>query len=304
MSCSWLASACLVATMLAGPTSLLADEQSIDEIETMFIEAQEAKRIAEGWVEEVAVTGDRSIRLTGDRDQVQQAIGAVMLADQRFAGDDYELAQSITRVYGVKHADPYTLQELVKSTAPEVQADRTLRVMVLRGSPDQIEAAETVLAKLDVAPESVSLSDVVLDVYLIGAYSDPQEVPSMPAVPQGAVDGMRETFPFASYTLLEAFTIRASPGGNEASVRGYLDSDQLTEYRFQTEVLSSVEKSGSISLSDVQLVLRTYSKETGTQESEIQTDLRTQELKTVVVGKAGMRGVADGVFLVLRARFD
>lgn len=304
MSSFWLASACLVATMLAGPTSLLADEQSIDEIETMFIEAQEAKRIAEGWVEEVAVTGDRSIRLTGDRDQVQQAIGAVMLADQRFAGDDYELAQSITRVYGVKHADPYTLQELVKSTAPEVQADRTLRVMVLRGSPDQIEAAETVLAKLDVAPESVSLSDVVLDVYLIGAYSDPQEVPSMPAVPQGAVDGMRETFPFASYTLLEAFTIRASPGGNEASVRGYLDSDQLTEYRFQTEVLSSVEKSGSISLSDVQLVLRTYSKETGTQESEIQTDLRTQELKTVVVGKAGMRGVADGVFLVLRARFD
>ena len=304
MSCSWIARACLVVTMFVGPASLLADVQSVDEIETSFIEAQEAKRIAEGWVEDVAVTGDRSIRITGERDKVQQAIGAVMLADQRFGGNDQELARPITKVYVAKHADPYALQGLIKSTAPEVQADRTLRVVVLRGNSDQIEAAEAVLSKLDVAPESMSPSDVVLDVYLIGAYSDAREVPPMPAVPQGAVDGMRETFPFASYTLLEAFTIRASPGGNEASVRGYLDSDQLTEYRFQTEVESSQEESGSISLSDVQLVLRTYSKETGTQESEIQTDLKTQELKTVVVGKAGMRGVADGVFLVLRARFD
>ena len=304
MSCSWLASACLVAAMLAAPASLLADEHTVEEIETLFLEAEEAKQIAEGWVEHVVVAGDRSIRITGERDQVQQAIGAVMLADQRLSDNDNEVPRSITRVYGVKHVDPYALQGLIKSTAPEVQADRALRVVVLRGNSDQIEAAEAVLSKLDVAPESMSPSDVVLDVYLIGAYSDAREAPAMPAIPQGAVDGMRETFPFASYSLLEAFTIRASSGGSDASVRGYLDSDQLTEYRFEAKVESAEEESGSISLSDVQLVLRTIAKETGIQESEIQTDLTTQESKTVVVGKAGMRGVADGVFLVLRARID
>ena len=304
MSCSWLASACLVAAMLVAPASLLADEHTVEEIETLFLEAEEAKQIAEGWVEDVVVAGDQSIRITGERDQVQQAIGAVMLADQRLADNDNEVPRSITRVYGVKHADPYALQGLIKSTAPEVQADRTLRVVVLRGNSAQIEAAEAVLSKLDVAPESMSPSDVVLDVYLIGAYSDAHEAPAMPAVPQGAVDGMRETFPFESYSLLEAFTIRASSGGSDASVRGYLDSDQLTEYRFDAKVESANEESGSIRLSDVQLVLRTVAKETGLQESEIQTDLTTQESKTVVVGKAGMRGVADGVFLVLRARID
>ena len=304
MSCSWFARACLVVTMLAGPASLLADEQSVDEIETSFIEAQEAKRIAEGWVEDVVVTGDRSIRLTGERDQVQQAIGAVMLADQRFADNDIELARSIARVYSVKHADPRALASLINRTGPDVQADPTLQVVVLSGRVEQVESAMAVLADLDVAGEVPAQRDVVFDVYLVGAYSGPHEFPALPTVPQSAVEGLRETFPFASYSLLEAFTIRASPGGSDASVRGYLDSDQLTEYRFQAEVESSQEESGSISLSDVWLVLRTYSKDTGTQESEIQTNLTIQESKTVVVGKAGIRGVADGVFLVLRARFD
>ena len=311
MSCSWFPGACLVVAMLAGPASLMADEQIVDEIETLFLEAEESKRIADGWVEDVVVTGDRSIRLTGERDQVQQAIGAVMLADQRFADNDVELARSIARVYSVKHADPQALASLINRTGPDVQADPTLQVVVLSGRVEQVESAMAVLAELDVAREVSAQSeedpvqrDVVFDVYLVGAYSGPHEFPALPAVPQSAVEGFRETFPFASYSLLEAFTIRASPGGSDASVRGYLDSDQLTEYRFQAEVESSHEESGSISLSDVWLVLRTYSKETGTQESEIRTNLTIQESKTVVVGKAGIRGVADGVFLVLRARFD
>ena len=303
MSCSWFAGACLVAAVLAGPASLPADEQSVDEIQTSVLEAEEAKRIAEGWVDDVVVTGDRSIRLTGERDQVQQALGAVKLADQRSTGSDAELERSITRVYGVKHADPHTLETLIKRTAPEVESDQTLRVVVLRGNREQVDTAKAVLTELDVAPKIVAHQDVVLDVYLIGAHTDAHEFPPMPAVPQAAVDGMRETFPFASYGLLEAFTIRASPGGSVASVRGYLDSDQLTEYRFEAKVESAQEESGSISLGDVWLVLRTLAKETGWQESEIQTDMRIQESRTVVVGKAGVRGVADGVFLVLTARF-
>lgn len=303
MSCSWFAGACLVAAVLAGPASLLADEQSVDEIETSFLEAEEAKRIAEGWVDDVVVTGDRSIRLTGERDQVQQALGAVKLADKRSVGNEAELERSITRVYGVKHADPLALETLIKRTAPEVESDQTLRVVVLRGSPEQVDTAKAVLTELDVAPNVMAQRDVVLDVYLIGAHSDVHEFPPMPAVPQAAVDEIRETFPFASYGLLEAFTIRASPGRSVASVRGYLDSDQLTEYRFETKVESAQEESGSISLGDVWLVLRTLAKETGAQEAEIQTDMTIQESKTVVVGKAGVRGVADGVFLVLTARF-
>ena len=305
MTCYWLPRACLVVAMLTGPAALLADEQSAKEIETVSLDAGEAKRIAEGWVQDVVVTGDRSIRLTGERDQVQQAIGAVMLADQRFADNDPEQTGVITRVFAVKHADPRALEALIKRTVHDVHADPTLQVVVVTGFAEQVESATAVLAELDVPPKVTSTRDVVLDVYLIGAYSDAHESIAMPAVPQGAVDGIRETFPFASYTLLEAFTVRASPGGNDARVTGYLDSDPLiTRYQFRVGVESGQEALDSISLKNVELELTVSGKEIGVQEYEIQTDLTTQESKTVVVGKAGVRGVADGVFLVLRARFE
>ena len=144
----------------------------------------------------------------------------------------------------------------------------------------------------------------VLDAYLIGAYLDAQVFPDMPAVPQSAVHGIRETFPFASYKLLEAFTVRATPGGDEATVRGYLGSEPLVEYRFHVEVRIGQATLDTIGLDDLRLTFRVFQENTGALESEISTELTTREGRTVVVGKAGVRGVADGVFLVLRARFD
>ena len=123
---------------------------------------------------------------------------------------------------------------------------------------------------------------------------------------QSAVDGLRETFPFASYRLLEAFTVRAAPSGDEATVRGYLSAEPLVEYRFQIEVRSDQATPGEIGLDDVRLTLRVFQDKgpSGWHESEISTELTTREGRTVVVGKAGIRGVADGVFLILSARFD
>ena len=217
-----------------------------------------------------------------------------------------ERAPDITRVFRVEHADTAALGALIQHTGPVIRVDPTLRVVVLSGPRDALEAAEAVLTKLDV-PRTVPVPrDVVFDVYLIGAYLKANEFPAMPATPQAAVDGIRETFPFASYRLLEAFVIRASPGGNDARVRGYLDSEQLKliEYRFEVRVESGQATPDSIGISDVLLTFRELHEETGIQESEIRTSLTTRDSKTVVVGKAGVRGVADGVFLVLKARFD
>lgn len=80
MSCHWLPGATLVLAMLAGATSLLADELSSEEIETFVIDAEEAKRIAAGWVGKVVATGERAITLTGDRGKVHQAIECIPVA--------------------------------------------------------------------------------------------------------------------------------------------------------------------------------------------------------------------------------
>ena len=83
-----------------------------------------------------------------------------------------------------------------------------------------------------------------------------------------------------------------------------MDSDQLLEYRFQVGVESGQETPDSISLSDVLLTFRAFDEVTRIQESEIRSNLRTHASNTIVAKKAGILGVADGVFLVLRARFD
>ena len=49
---------------------------------------------------------------------------------------------------------------------------------------------------------------------------------------------------------------------------------------------------------------RIQGREIVSEESEISTELTIREGKTVVVGKAGVRGVADAVFLIPRAHFD
>ena len=301
-----LPNTCLAVAILAGATSLCADEPTSEEVETSVLDAEEAVRIAAGWVGRVVATGDRSISLIGDRDQVQQAIGAVMLADRRAAenrGSKDEKSQLVTRVFRVEHTDPRVLAALIKRSVPDVQADLTLQVVVLHGFQEQVEKAVAVLAELDIPRDVPVARDVVFDVYLIGAYLDANEFPPMPAVPQRAVDGLRETFAFASYRLLEAFLIRASPGGNDAKVKGYLDSEQLVEYNFEVAVEGGQTTPDLIGLSEVLLVFRVFHQE-DIQESEIWTSLTTRESKIVVVGKAGVRGVADGVFLVLKARFE
>ena len=309
MSCHWLPQTSLVLAMLAGATPLLADEVTSEELQTSFLDAQEASQIASGWVSKVVATGDRAIRLTGDRDKVHQAIGAVIFADGRAEQGrslKEEQAKYTTRVFRVQHADPESLEALIKRTGPEVEADSTLQVVVLSGRVEQVEHAAAVLEKLDVPPNLPVSRDVVFDVYLIGAYLEAREPATVPTVLETTVDGIRETFPFASYRLLEALVVRATPGGRAAQVHGYLPTGTIVDYRFQVQVRGDQATTDEIRLDHVQLTLRVLDNEAGipVQESEIWTALTTREAKTVVVGKAGIRGVADGVFLVLKGRFE
>ena len=307
MSCHWLRKTSLVLAMLAGATAVVAEELGSEEIETEVLDAEEASQIASGWVSQIGVTGERSIRLTGDRDKVHQAIGAVIFADRRAAqgpSPKEEQPKYVTRVFRVQHADPKGLETLIKRTGPEVQADSTLRVVVLSGRVEQVETAEAVLAKLDIPPKAPVSRDVVLNAYLIGAYLEAHESSAVPTVLEPTVAGIRESFPFASYRLLQALVIRTTPGGRDAQVKGYLPTDPLVEYRFQTRVQVDQTRTDEIRIEQVQLTFRTLDKEEGVRESEIWTALTTRVAKTVVVGKAGIRGVADGVFLVLNGRFD
>ena len=149
-------------------------------------------------------------------------------------------------------------------------------------------------------------TDVVFDVHLIGGHFASQESRELPPAVQRTVDGMRDTFPYASYGLLETFTLRASPGGDDSVVGGFIDGEgaMRVDYRFRAEIAEHGVRQDAIELRRIRLQLYVVGDQIGREESEISTKLTTQAGKTIVVGKAGIRGVADGVFLVLTTRLD
>ena len=59
----------------------------------------------------------------------------------------------------------------------------------------------------------------------------------------------------------------------------------------------------AIKLNLIKLELR-YEGDSGTEVAEIDTKLTAAHGKALVVGKAGVRGIADGIFLLLTARLD
>ena len=164
MSCHWLPGVTLALALLSAATTVLADDLSSEEIETTVIDSEEAKRIAAGWVGKVVATSERSITLTGDRDKVHQAIGAVRLADQRAAedrGGKREQTQHVTRVFKVNHSDAERLEMLIRQTGPAlVKADSTLQVVVLSGRREQVDTLQAVLTELDVPREAPERTDV------------------------------------------------------------------------------------------------------------------------------------------------
>ena len=59
---------------------------------------------------------------------------------------------------------------------------------------------------------------------------------------------------------------------------------------------------GPINLNPVRLNLRRRGGDSGIELAEIATKLTAAQGKTLVVGKAGVLGIADGIFLLLTAR--
>ena len=146
-------------------------------------DSEEAKRIAASWVGEVVATGERSITLTGDRDKVHQAIGAVRLADQLAADRPWcqtrAGATRHARVQGEAHRRGEALEMLTRQTGLGTGQGGapTLQVVVLSGRREQVEALQVVLAELDVPREARERTDVILDGYLIGGYLDAHVFP-------------------------------------------------------------------------------------------------------------------------------
>ena len=238
----------------------------------------------------------------------RKTIPALCLALLVLAGSPTILAgeDHVAQVYRPKNGQPDALANLVNTLGPLVKADPALGVLIVAGRPNEVAMVVETLAELDVplpAPAPPAPTDVIIDLHFVGAFhGEPDSAPALgPA--QKAIDEIRDTFPFSSYQLLETLTVRTMPDGGLARVRGYIQSQDPVAYHIAIGVADEAPTPEAIKLNLIKLELR-YEGDSGTEVAEIDTKLTAAHGKALVVGKAGVRGIADGIFLLLTARLD
>jgi len=217
--------------------------------------------------------------------------------------------EQLTRIYRPKHAQADVLARLVSQSGPLVKADPALGVVMVQGRPAQVSMVLETLAEVDrpqpdPAPADPAPADVVVDLHLVGAFRSEADSSVTPEPVQEAIDEIRDTFPFSSYRLLESLTLRTAPGGRLASVKGQIQSEDRVDYSVMLSVADERPTPEAIKLNLISLKFRRTDSAVGVEEAQIETMLTAAHGKTLVVGKAGVRGIADGFFLLLTARLE
>lgn len=284
---------------------LEAYEAVAEEVETTYLEPKQVAEQFSSWVEKLVPAGGRKFTLMGDRDKVQQAIGAIRLADEQARRSQRQQSnQRASRMFRITHADPRALEQILRQFGPSTKWDDTLEVLVVSGNQRDVTAAAAALEELDV-PKQATPRGVSFDVHMVGGFQAETEASEMPATVRAAVDSIRKTFPYRSYKLLETLTLQTLRG-ESARVQGHLESSDEArpiEYEFFVDLLDRSDAT-SVELKEIRLQFTTRDQNRQPEGSTIQTRLSAHDGKTIVVGKAGIRGVADGVFLVLTTRFE
>jgi hypothetical protein len=210
----------------------------------------------------------------------------------------------VQKIIEVKFADPANVADAIRIFGVNVGADRSLHIVSIRGTAEQVAAAEEAIKKLDVAPLNVELT-----VYLVNGVGGPKagvtdEVPSELA---STVKQLHGLFPYKSYRLTESFVLRAREG-RPASSSGLIPGGTNYQYHFNYQRTTvSPGNPRVIHVDSMQLNVATPISRGTDGKSEyrsvgIGTDIDVGEGQKIVVGKSNFNGTDDALILVVTAK--
>ena len=236
-------------------------------------------------------------------------------------GEEKQTTESdrVTKMFKLEHVDPDSVRELLSHLPASLQSDSELGFLVVYGAPSTVEFVEKAVKQLDVPSIRVRVPirsenrNVEITAYLLGASRAADSGSEVAPLLRPVVGQLRERFPYQGYRLLETTSLRLRPRPRETSNISGLIPDLAVEgadpasYGFSVRLntIQATSSGHTISVNEVMLVAQIpVRKSTGSLTSSqirIQTQMDLPAGKTVVVGKAGVQGVVDGIFLVLQA---
>lgn len=219
--------------------------------------------------------------------------------------------ETITRVVRVHNMNAAKLAATASGgSRAEVRADDTLRAIVLRGRPSDVEALEKTIRELDNLSSAPGSRNVELTVYLLSGSNAPAPgAEEKPAAIAPVVKQLRAVFPYSNYQLLSTMLLRSGEGTNASTngllkgfgsaAEGSMPSGYTISYR-----AARVTPDGAapnIHLTGFRFQLRAAIARSMF-DVGIETDVDLREGQKVVVGKSNLESVDSALFVVLTAK--
>lgn len=210
----------------------------------------------------------------------------------------------IKRIFALKYADPRQVSQVISIFAKSGMPNYELRSLAVEATASSMQAIEDAIKKLDVAPDQRNVELTVY--YLTAGNREATAGNPVPAELSSVTAQLQKAFAYKQYRLLESIVIRTrSMQPSEASsalagrppaiaqlkiragaigADGVIHIDQLNAgIRFP---IVSNDGKGSVSYNEV----------------GVNTAVDVREGQKVVVGKSGMQGPDEALFLVLTAK--
>jgi hypothetical protein len=212
--------------------------------------------------------------------------------------------ERVQRIMTLKYIDPVAVQNLLRDFGVDIRADRQMKVVALAGKRSAVETAEQALARLDVP--GAAQKDVDLTVYFVVGRDDVGNATgaAIPNELSSTVNALKSTFPYKSYELLDALSLR-SRAGTGASTSGQLSGNRLTSFSVGSV---NVEGDGNMIRIDhlragVRALMTLGVKPEYVNVSSIDTEVvDVKEGQKLVVGRSSLEGPGKALFLVLIAK--
>jgi hypothetical protein len=230
-------------------------------------------------------------------------------------GEEEQTSRSdwVSKMLKLEHVDPDSVRGLLSHLPASLRSDSELGFLVVHGDPSTVEFVEKAVKQLDVpsARPTNTNRNVEITAYLLGASRADDSGSEVAPLLRPVVEQLRERFPYQGYQLLETASVRLR--SRERSAISGLIPDLAVEgadpasYEFGVH-LNAIQPTPSghtISVNELVLAakipVRTSTGSLTSSHIRILTQMDLPAGKTVVVGKAGVQGVIDGIFLVLQA---
>ena len=232
-------------------------------------------------------------------------------------------SQIVTKVVRVQYALPEKIADLIHGGNTVVRADNILKVIVLKGSPNDVASLEQTVRELDVPAAALTFhksKDVELIVSVIGG-SDKADLLSGGQVPEAMVPvikQLRAAFPYKNYQLLSSMLLRSSEGakaGNNGVMKSVTNLGSYSHPNgyavgFDEASVSSDEGKPTIHLRNflfkttvpIPIGGDTNTSQFQMSDIAIRTDVDLREGQKIVAGKANLENSDLALFVVLTAR--